>query len=419
MKKIQLISRQALTIIFLLSATTNSYAGWTQKAGVNTPGPGRWGSMSFVIGDKIFVGGGYTGNFTNANDFQNYDPATNQWQYLAGMPGTNTSRTAGVAFAISGKGYLGLGAQDYNGFNPAPTYLKDLWEYNATADTWAKKADLPDSGRTDAIYFTIGTKAYVVGGKTGGTSSSNDTWEYDPATNTWTAKAAYPGTIEEGAGFSLNGKGYVVGGIMNGSATNKVYEYNPSTNTWTEKTAYPETEITGPTAFVASNKAFVGLGGIKPLTPAAQYPKYFWSYDAISNKWAYAGGFEMTASGRMYGIAQVVGGKAYVGAGWRLDNGSNQTFFFDFYQADPVAAANITAISKKQTSIYPNPAGNYIHVDVIYHYTNYTITDIAGRTIKSGSIQPHGIHISDIVPGAYTLNLSTGNGTIASMFIKQ
>lgn len=178
MKRIQQIRTTALATAALLLVTTNMYAGWTQKAGVNTPGPGRWGSMSFVIGDKIFVGGGYTGNFTNTNDFQSYDPSANTWQYLATMPGTNTSRTAGVAFAIGGKGYLGLGAQDYNGFSPSPTYLKDLWEYNAATDAWTKKADFPDTGRSDAIHFTIGNKAYVVGGKTGGTSSSNDTWEY-------------------------------------------------------------------------------------------------------------------------------------------------------------------------------------------------------------------------------------------------
>lgn len=419
MKRTQLISKNFLTAALLLSATTNCYAAWTQKAGINTPAPGRWGSMSFAIGDKIFVGGGYTGNFMNTNDFQKYDPSTNQWQYLASMPGTNTSRTAGVAFAIGGKGYLGLGAQDYNGFSPVPTYLKDFWEYNAATDGWTKKADLPDSGRTDAIHFTIGNKAYVVGGKTGGTSSSSDTWEYDPATNTWTEKGKYPGTIERGSGFSVNGKGYVVGGSLNGTATNKVYEFNPAANTWTEKTAYPETEITGATAFVAGNKAYVGLGGIKPLTPTAQYPKYFWSYDAASNKWSYAGGFEMTASGRMYGIAQVVNGKAYIGAGWRLDNGSNQTFFFDFYQVDPTTATSISGITNKRINIYPNPATNNIQLDVTYNGSGYIITDITGRTVKSGTVSGNQIHIADIVAGTYTLQLSTTDGTVSSVIIKQ
>lgn len=106
----------------------------------------------------------------------------------------------------------------------------------------------------------------------------------------------------------------------------------------------------------------------------------------------------MTASGRMYGIAEVVNGKAYIGAGWRLDNGSAQSFFFDFYQTDPVTAANISGISKQRMSIYPNPATDYVQVDAVYSDATYTLTDITGRAIKNGTISGNRIHISDMAP---------------------
>lgn len=420
MKRIQLISKKTLALVLLLGAASSATARWTQRTGISTFGPGRWGAMSFVIDNKIYAGGGYISNFSNANDWQKYDPVTRQWSFLANMPGTNMNRTEGVAFSINGKGYLGLGAQDYNGFNPAPTYLKDLWEYNAAADAWTKKADFPDSGRSDASYFTIAGKAYVVGGKTGSFAISADTWEYDPATNQWKEKAPFPGTHERGTGFSVNGKGYIVGGSMNGAATNKVYEFNPTANTWTEKAPYPETEITGALAFVTGNKAFVGLGGVEPFSAtAARYPQFFWSYDAAGNKWSYAGGFELTPSGRMYGIAEVADGKVFIGAGWRLDNGSTQTFFFDFHETDPVAVAGVSSMANNALNIYPNPATDYLHVEPPYNNMDYTITDLSGRIIKSGTVAGNRIDINDMTPGIYTLTISTADDKFSGTIVKQ
>ncbi|MBZ0098332.1 MAG: hypothetical protein K8F30_04570, partial [Taibaiella sp.] len=285
MKRIQLIRTTTIAAVTLLCMATAGYAKWTQRPGISTFGPGRWGAMSFAIGDKVFVGGGYVGNFSNANDWQSYEPATKQWKFLNNMPGSNFNRTEGVAFSINGKGYLGLGAQDYNGFNPAPTYLADMWEYDAASDKWTKKADFPDSGRSEATFFTIGSKAYVVGGKTGSFGQSADTWEYDAATNKWTEKKRYPGTLSLGTGFTLNGKGYIVGGSLDNNATNKLYEYDPAANTWTEKAEFPETEISGALGFVINNKAYVGLGGVKPYSATeSKYLQYFYSYDAATNK---------------------------------------------------------------------------------------------------------------------------------------
>ena len=138
MKKIQLISKRSIVAATLLCIATSVDAKWTQLAEFSTFGQGRWGAMSFVVDNKIYAGGGYVGNFSNVNDWQSYDPVTKQWKFLNSMPGTNYNRTEGVAFTLNGKGYLGLGAQDYNGFNPSPTWLADLWQYDAATDKWNK-----------------------------------------------------------------------------------------------------------------------------------------------------------------------------------------------------------------------------------------------------------------------------------------
>lgn len=419
MKRIQLLKKATLAAAVLLCMAGNVSAGWTQKAGVNTPGPGRWGSLSFTLGGKIYVGGGYVGNFTNTNDWQVYDPVANQWSYLANMPGANSSRTAGVAFVLNGKGFAGLGAQDYNNFSPAPTYLNDIWEYNASSDNWTKKADFPDSGRSDATCFTIGAKAYVVGGKTGPAATSNDTWEYDAATNQWNEKADFPGTLERGAGFAVGSKGYVVGGSLNGAATNKLYEYDPATDKWTEKAAYPETEITGPLAFVANNRAYVGLGGVQPFSASANYPKYFWSYSPATDKWSYAGGFEMTASGRMYGIAAVTDTAVYIGAGWRLDNSANQTFFFDFHTINPVKALGISSINNGRIEVYPNPVKDKLYIAGDLSGASYQLCDMHGRTVHSGAIQGAAIDVSALAPGVYVLTIVAEQGNLSKTIVKE
>jgi N-acetylneuraminic acid mutarotase len=420
MKRIQLISKRNIAAIMLLCVATSADAKWTQLAEFSTFGQGRWGAMSFVVDNKIYAGGGYVGNFSNVNDWQSYDPATKQWKFLNSMPGTNFNRTEGVAFAVNGKGYLGLGAQDYNGFNPSPTYLVDLWEYNAATDQWTKKKDLPDSGRSDASFFTINNKAYVVGGSTGSFGRSADTWEYDPATDKWTEKKPFPGNMEGGTGFSINGKGYIVGGTISNTTSNKLYEFNPSGNTWTEKAPFPEAELFGAVAFVIDNKAYVGLGAQDAYDATnSKYFQYFYTYDPAKNSWSYAPGFELNADGRMFAIAEVVNGKAYIGAGWRLNGGSTQVFFRDFHEADPAVAAGINTLSTTVIKLYPNPTKDILHIDGNVIGGQYTLYDITGKVVKNGIIGAGHINISDMIPGLYTITISTDEGVINHTVVKQ
>lgn len=61
-------------------------------------------------------------------------------------------------------------------------------------DSWVKVADFPgQTGRSGAVAFVMGNKAYVGTGYNG-KDRLKDFWEYDPATNSGTRKADFGGT---------------------------------------------------------------------------------------------------------------------------------------------------------------------------------------------------------------------------------
>lgn len=393
-----------IAIASLTSAIKSSADAFTKKDDILQFTAGRWGAMSFTVNNKIYAGGGYIGS-ASMNDWQEFDPATGKWTVKKNMPGTNADRAAGITFVINGKAYLGLGAEHYLSFSLNQTELTDLWEYDPTNDSWTQKASLPDTGRDASAVFVINNKAYVVGGELnslGGKTS--DVWEYDPATNKWTSKGAYPeGGLQYGMGFSLNGKGYVTGGSAT-ATTQSTYEFDGSK--WTAKASFIDTGRMGAVCFVAGGKAFIGLGG-----GFSSYPTSFYTYDATTDKWGFLTGKWPTV-GRMYGRAEVVNNKAYMGFGWRLD-GSNQTFYRDWWEADPVALLGVkdaASTANFDMHVYPNPSNGLLHLDVTGNVQKEAVCnvyDLTGRRVYTGHAstsnvidlrsQPAGRYIVEVV----------------------
>ena len=136
--------------------------------------------------------------------------------------------------AINNKGYIGTG---FDG-----NYVKDFWEYTAETDTWTQKTSIGGNKRRDAACFTINGIGYIVGGVDNG-SYLNDIWEYNPSSDVWSKKRAisnisdddydndYTSIIGIGkVGLCINGKGYLITGGQTTSSV--VWEYNPGTDLW-------------------------------------------------------------------------------------------------------------------------------------------------------------------------------------------
>ncbi|MFI5204009.1 MAG: T9SS type A sorting domain-containing protein [Flavobacteriales bacterium] len=193
---------------------------WTAKA--NFPGTARSFAIAFSIGNKGYVGSGGLGSSSSVqyNDFYEYNPSTNSWTAKANFP--TMARTGAVGLAVGNKGYVGLG------WTFSVGYRQDWWEYDTTLNTWTQKANFMGSARTVATGFPIGNKAYVGMGYNGSSEQQNF-FEWDQASNTWTAKANFGGGVRSQTprGMSIGGKGYAGLGYTGTLHMTDWWEYDP------------------------------------------------------------------------------------------------------------------------------------------------------------------------------------------------
>jgi N-acetylneuraminic acid mutarotase len=120
------------TLIFMALLGLYSYGQtWIQKASLPNTTAGYW-PVSFSIGGKLYVGGGYW-NGTVLQTFFEYNPATNVWTQKGNMP---KALYSAAHFVINDKGYVTCGGQQ-GGFS------SNVYEYDPITDTWTTKSNFP------------------------------------------------------------------------------------------------------------------------------------------------------------------------------------------------------------------------------------------------------------------------------------
>jgi len=414
------MKNKILPVVVTLFYTNVFAQTWTQKtdfpeANMN----GRWSPYAFIINDKIYAGGGYVGNFASRRDLWEYDTGTDTWIQKQNVPGS-INRTAAIAFSINGKGYVGLGIQNYNTINTI--FLKDLREYDPATDTWTPKANLPDSGRAHATCFVVNGKAYVAGGLTGyPETASNDLWMYDPVTDQWTSLQSFPADfIYSAMSFSAGTNGYVVGGrILNSSASSSftskfTYQYDVLANSWNQKADYCDTSgRENGIAFVLNNHAYVGTG-MAAVGSLTYYYREFCVYDILTDTWTQALNFP--ATDRSYAVAAMVNNKVYAGAGFLFNTA--QIYFNDWWEFSEPAGIN-ELNDKPSLSLFPNPAYESIFIVTGEKKLQYDIIDSHGNKIISGIYSSgKAINISRLPAGVYALRFYSDKFSEAKFFIK-
>jgi hypothetical protein len=241
-----------------------------------------------------------------------------QWVQEANFGGT--ARSQAVGFSIGTRAYIGTGLDLYG------NSFKDFWEYDPSANTWTQKADFGGSARYDAVGFCIGTKGYIGTGIESFNSFKNDFWEYDPSANTWTQKANFGGTKRRAAvGFSIGAKGYIgTGSDTTWNTYNykkDFWEYDPSTNTWTQKADCGGPGRLQAVGFSINSKGYIGTG-YNNYTGALND---FWEYNPSTNTWTQKANFGGTPRSEAIGFG--IGTKGYIGTAANTPN--------DFWEYDP------------------------------------------------------------------------------------
>lgn len=228
---------------------------WIQRTAF--PGKARSGAVAFSINGKGYIGTGFDGDDA-LKDFWEFDPtqgANGTWTQKADFAGS--ARRGAVAFSINGKGYLGTGNDDND--------LKDFWQYDPQTDTWTQIVSIGGSKRINAYAVVVGEKAYIGGGRSNGTYQE-DWWEFNPTneTNPWTKKEDTDETDEDIAResattFTLDGKAFVCLGSR-GAALGDVWQYDPINDSWQEKTTFEGVSRTEAIGFAVNNRVFVTVG---------------------------------------------------------------------------------------------------------------------------------------------------------------
>ncbi len=229
---------------------------WTQKA--ELPGVARSAAVGFSIDGTGYVGTGYDGA-EELRDFWSYDPDSNSWERKSDFGGS--ARYGAVGFSLLGKGYIATG---FDGNN-----LKDMWEYDPDSDTWIQQVSVGGSKRVDGFCFVMNDKAYVGGGRNNGVYE-DDFWEFDPEQVTWTQRADLINDDDDGIddynivrsnaiGFSIGSKGYLGLGFTGGNLLD-VWEYDPIGDFWIEKTDFEGIARYGSVSFVFEDAAYILTG---------------------------------------------------------------------------------------------------------------------------------------------------------------
>ncbi|WP_215223077.1 Kelch repeat-containing protein [Echinicola shivajiensis] len=192
------------------------------------------------------------------------------WVRRSYFDGDNRSNAA--SFTIGERAFIMGG---YTGDD----YLNDFWEYNPTGDYWERKADFPGKSRSNAVAFSIDGKGYVGTGYDG-TDKLKDFWEYDPETNSWRELAEFGGTARyDAVGFSLMDKGYIGTGY-DGSEQKDFWQYDPTTDSWKQIISMGGAKRQGAVAFVIDDIAYIGTG-----INNGSYEFDLWALDGNTLEW--------------------------------------------------------------------------------------------------------------------------------------
>lgn len=187
-------------------------------AGPNIPSP-RMAHTTDVIGNYLYLFGGYNGNFLN--DLWRYDFANNSWIMLTPTGDIPPARSEHFSFVKDNKLYIGGGRKVHQIYS-------DLWEYNPSSNSWNQIYDncpIPIASATAHVYNNV---LCIMFGITSTPSYSRSVIKYNFATNQFsTVELSSVSPRSDHSSAMFNNLIFVFGGY-NGTYLDDMFVYNPS-----------------------------------------------------------------------------------------------------------------------------------------------------------------------------------------------
>ena len=165
--------------------------------------------------------------------------------------------------------------------------LNETWIYNTKSDTWSSNRVDFEGVRRYPASFVIDNTIYMGIGQRTGTDLYDDFYRMDKDF-TW-EKIPTEGNMEaryNSGAFSLNGKGYIIGGSR---ATypytlKDVWQLDPKTKKWERLKDFPVLFTEGISIY-DNNRAFIGFGKKENEEPLLAN-RYLWEYNDTDDSWS-------------------------------------------------------------------------------------------------------------------------------------
>jgi N-acetylneuraminic acid mutarotase len=392
--------KKNLVVLLLLHAYAFVYGNpdtWQQKTSM--PAAPRSGAVAFALNGYGYAGTGQDSTGNLLNDLWKYDPGNDSWSQAAAF--TGSARKNAVAFVTDTFAYVGTG------FDSAGL-TKDFFRYDAVNNSWQQVADLDSAGavypRRDAAAFSMNNKGYVVGGYDGTTYYSKDAWEFNAQLDTvWNEKALFPLPGRRWAtAFSVGGYGFIgLGYNYSQEYFHDFWKFDISTNAWTQVADYTGNKRGYAASFVINGYAFAGTGYDNSFTDD------FYRYDYVANTWTPIASFGGLPSSAAAGFA--VNGKGYVVGG--IDSAGFKNELWEYTPED------IVGIEKHDNEgtvvkVFPNPASDWLSILNTGRIGELKLFDASGKMVLVQSLSPaqKTVFIKNLHRGMYYYSLSMEAG---------
>jgi len=221
-------------------------AGWQRLA----PAPSERTEVAAALaGRTIVVAGGYRADGATVPTVELFDLDTGRWS--AGPPLPLAVNHA-MAATVGGKAHVFGG---YTGGNAPATAA-----YRLDGDRWTALAPLP-AARAAGTAVAIGDRVYVAAGIAPGGTLAAEMLVYDAAANRWSTVPGPPTRREHLGGAAAKGLVYTVGGRTSGAGNlGAVEAFDPASGRW-EKLPDLPTARGGLAATGVCDSRVVAIGG--------------------------------------------------------------------------------------------------------------------------------------------------------------